>query len=286
MVPNTRTAAFCFLVTALSAAFCAASEKRSPRPAPDILFPHEWMGNIDRVEFNEPSGLTFHPGRGTVFAVGDNGDLCEIETDGTLVKQRKVRPADFEGITSVPSTGLLYVAIEGADSILEVDPEDFQVRREFAIGRTAEGKLVLDAGGQGIEGIAFVPDESHPEGGTFFVANQSFELGDTEDLSAIFEVELPLRSSRSEAPRGEILRYFTLGVMDLSGLHYDRVNDRLLIISDATNTFFETSRAGEILRSYAFPGDNQEGITLDGDGYIYIAQDSGGIVKARWNREE
>jgi hypothetical protein len=30
------------------------------------------------------------------------------------------------------------------------------------------------------------------------------------------------------------------------------------------------------------PGKTQEGITLDGDGHVYIAQDEGGVVKIRW----
>ena len=49
-----------------------------------IIFPYEYRGNIDQVKFNEPSGLVFHPGRGTIFAVGDNGDLLEMGTDGQL----------------------------------------------------------------------------------------------------------------------------------------------------------------------------------------------------------
>ena len=38
-------------------------------------------------------------------------------------------------------------------------------------------------------------------------------------------------------------------------------------------------------RAYAFPGDNQEGITADPNGFLYIAQDSGGILKLKWLRE-
>ncbi len=34
------------------------------------------------------------------------------------------------------------------------------------------GKMILKPGGQGIEGIMFVPDSRHPEGGTFSVTNQ------------------------------------------------------------------------------------------------------------------
>jgi len=250
----------------------------------DILFPYEWVGNIDRVDFNEPSGIVFHPQRGTLFVVGDNGDICEIRTDGNLVKQKRIRAADFEGITCDPSTGLLYIAIEGEEKIVEMDPEDFGVLREFAIDRVFQEKTVLKAGGSGIEAIAFVPDANHPEGGTFYVSNQAFDLNNLEDPSAIFEVEVPLKSGSAGGTTAKIIKYFALGVIDLSGLHYDSVNDRLCVISDATNTFFEITRAGRILRSYAFPENDQEGITIDGEGFLYIAQDSGGIIKLKWNR--
>ncbi len=53
----------------------------------------------------------------------------------------------------------------------------------------------------------------------------------------------------------------------------------LYIISDATNTFWEVTTEGEILRSHALPGQNQEGIAMDETGSLYIAQDSGGIVR-------
>ena len=50
-----------------------------------VLLDYEWVGNIDPVEFNEPSGIVYHPGRNSLFVVGDNGDLCEITTTGELV---------------------------------------------------------------------------------------------------------------------------------------------------------------------------------------------------------
>jgi DNA-binding beta-propeller fold protein YncE len=251
----------------------------------NILFPYQWVGNIDQVNFNEPSGIVFHPWRGTLFVVGDEGDICEIQRDGTFVKQKRIRQADFEGITCDPATGLLYIAVEGEERVVEIDPEDFRVLREFSIDRTFQGKMVLKAGGAGIEAMTFVPDSHHPDGGTFYVANQGFDLNSTEDPSAIFEIEIPLKSDSAGDSTAKIVRFFTLGVIDLSGLHYDRVNDRLYVISDATNTFFEITKAGHIVRSYAFPGDNQEGITVDEEGFVYIAQDSGGIIKLQWNRE-
>ena len=281
---NAKTFAFYCLPIAFLLVTVGESTVPAEKVSPlDILFPYEWVGNIDRVDFNEPSGIVFHPQRGTLFVVGDNGDICEIQTDGTLVKQKRIRSGDFEGITCDPSAGLLYIAVEGEEKIIQMDPEDFGVLREFAIDRIFQGKTVLKAGGSGIEAIAFVPDANHPEGGTFYVSNQAFDLSNMEDPSAIFEVEVPLKSGPAGDTTAKIIKHFALGLIDLSGLHYDSVNDRLCVISDATNTFFEITKVGKILRSYAFPGNDQEGITVDGEGFLYIAQDSGGIIKVKWN---
>jgi len=252
----------------------------------DVTFPYEWVGNIDKVGFNEPSGIVFHAERGTLFVVGDEGDICEIKTDGSTIKQKRIRRADFEGVTYDPSSGLLYVAVEGEERIIELNPDEFEVLREFSIARTFEGRTLLKAGGQGIEAITFVPDANHGEGGRFYVANQSFTLEDQEDISAIFEIEVPLRSKTEANAGAKILGYFCPGVIDLSGLHFDKRTGRLFVISDATNTVLELTTAGDLLSSYAFPGDNQEGIAVDDEGFLYIAQDSGGIIKIRWNRRQ
>jgi len=245
----------------------------------DVLFPATYVGNIDKIGFNEPSGLCFHAGRGTLFVVGDEGDVCEIRTDGTPVQNRHLRDADFEGITHDPATGLLYIAIEGEEKVLEVAPEGLEVRREFLLDRYFEGKLVMKPGGQGIEGITFVPDETHPEGGTFYVANQGFDLADTEDPSAIFEVEVPLRTGAAADEPCRILRAIYPGFVDIADLMYDTEAGRLYAVSDAANAFIVLSRDGEVLRAYALPGMNQEGFARDRDRFVYIAQDSGGIIK-------
>lgn len=254
-----------------------------------MVFPYEWLGNIDKNNFNEPSGIVYHSGRGTLFVVGDEGDICEITTEGVLVKEKlsgryahQAQRPDYEGVTYDPSSGLLYVAVEGQERILEIDPETFETKRSFVIERSFKGKLLMKEGGQGIEAITFVADSEHPEGGIFYIANQSFSLDDQHDISAVLVLELPLRSSEQDDTRGKILRWFSLGVIDLSALHYDEANDRLYVISDATNSLWEVTRRGNVIRGYSFPGDNQEGIAVDPEGYVCIAQDSGGIIKIKW----
>lgn len=246
-----------------------------------IIFPNQWVGDIDKIKFNEPSGICWHESRGTLFVIGDEGDICEIKADGTPVKQKHLRDGDFEGVTYDRSSGLLYIVEEEAESIIEIDPETFEILREFSVPREFEGRTLLKAGGEGFEGITFVGDADHKDGGVFYVANQAFTLSNEQDISAVFLVELPLRSKAGEA---RITGYFEPGVIDLSGLNYDSSTGNILVISDSTNTIFEYSRKHELLSFYAFPGDNQEGVTVDSEGYIYIAQDTGGIIKLKWLR--
>lgn len=247
-----------------------------------VVFPNEWIGDIDKAGFGEPSGICWHAQRRTLFVVGDEGDICEMATDGTHIKGKRIREgADFEGLTCDPATGLLYIAVEEAESVLEVHPDTFEVLREFPLPRDFQGRTLMKAGGEGIEGITFVPDPRHPQGGVFWVANQAFTLSDEQDISAVFQVDLPLRTWTGQA---RITGYFEPGIIDLSGLHYDPATDRILAVSDATNLLLEYSRDRRLLSVHAFPGDNQEGVTVDSDGFLYIAQDTGGIIKLKWLR--
>jgi hypothetical protein len=69
-----------------------------------IVFEHVWIGDIDQIGFNEPSGIVFHEGRGTLFVVGAEGDICEIETDGTLVMQAHIRDGEVVEFWAFPGT--------------------------------------------------------------------------------------------------------------------------------------------------------------------------------------
>jgi uncharacterized protein YjiK len=243
-----------------------------------ILFPYDRVGNIDQIKFRAPSGLAFHPGRGTLFVVGDKGDLCEMETNGALVQAVDLGKLDLEGIAVDPATGLLYLAVEGEERILEVDPQGLELRRTFDIRRTYGGKSLIKKGREGIEGIVFVADESHPEGGVFFIANQAHDLAAEEDISAIFQVALPLRSGKGDA-QVSIERFFVTGISDMSGLAYDAKTEVLYIISDSNNSIFLARTSGVLLKGYALPEFDQEGIAFDANGNAYIARDSGGIIR-------
>ena len=265
-----------------------ASQSESIGPPVETPFLGHVIGNIDKIGFGEPSGIVFHPSRKTMFVVGDEGDLCEMKTDGTVLRKEHYPSGsirmDFEGITVNPATGLLYVAIEGAEAILEIDPADLSVKRKFDIERILDGELVMAPGGQGIEGITFVPDPKLPHGGTFLVANQAFDLNNPKDVSAVFEVEVPLADRGDSLPPCKLLRQFSLGMTDLSDIHLDSARGRLYVISDYNNLLFVATPDGRVIAKYTdLPCTDQEGIAFDDAGNIYIAQDSGGVVKREWS---
>ena len=251
-------------------------ETEASRP---VALPYNWIGSITQSQIAEPSGITYHPTRRSLFLADDSGSVHEVSLEGRLIQSGGLNERDIEGITVNPDTGLLYAAVEDDEAILELDPKDLAIQREFRIGRNYKGEQLLKKGGMGIEAIAFVPDASHPEGGTFWVGNQSFSLKAKDEPSVVCEVVVPLRSATAKQSDGTIIRAYKMDFIDISGLAYDTQGDFLVLISDTTNLLVELKREGTILRQYLLPGDEQEGIVLDGLGYMYLAQENGKIIK-------
>jgi uncharacterized protein YjiK len=271
--------AFWLVTPLLLLSFCAG-----PRYAPTIRFPYQWLdvqgfgGDIDKQHLREPSGICYHAQRGTLFVVSDEGEVAEIRKDGTPVANYIVK-GDLEGITVVPETGLLYIAVEGVDVILEFDPERGEVPRRFPINREFKGdqkflQNQVNEFDNGIESLAFVPNPEHPEGGTFYVGNQW-------DPPMIMEVLVPLKSSRAAEAEAKIIRVLPFRMDDPADMYYDPLTGLLNIVDDADNIFVEITLDGKLVRQYAFLGDNQEGLCRDDEGYLYIAQDTGGIIKVK-----
>ncbi len=242
-----------------------------------LPFPFIVIDTIGIHNLQEPSGIDFHSKRKTLFVVGDEGDIYELSLNGKIIQQNHIEDTDLEGITHDPETGFLYCAVEGPEEIIELDPQTLKSLRVFSIPRKYKGSTVMKKGGQGIEAITFVPDIGHPHGGTFFIANQSFELGKTDELSALFELTLPLKAK--DETTITIMQCHLPDIVDLSGIFFNRESGYLMVISDKTNTLFEIHPSGNIGQRYSLPGKDQEGFTFDNNGLVYVAQDSGGILK-------
>ena len=259
--------------------FCRRAEY-----GPTIRFPYKWLdvqgygGDIDKQQLREPSGICYHAQRNSLFVVSDEGELAEISKDGTPIANYQIK-GDLEAVDVVPATGLIYIGVEGEDVILEFDPVKGEVTRRFPINRSFQGKpdflkKQTDSYDNGIESLAFVPDEGDPEGGSFYVGNQW-------DPPMIMEVRVPLKSSSAPEAEATIVRVLPFRMDDPAAMYYDPVTKRLNIVSDADNILAEVTLNGKMVRQYAFLGNDQEGVCRDDEGYLYIAQDRGGIIKVK-----
>jgi len=95
------------------------------------------------------------------------------------------------------------------------------------------------------------------------------------------EIMVPLRTSQAEKAEAAIIRVLPFKMDDPGGMYYDQKTGNLNVVSDAYNILVEITLEGELVREYAFLGDNQEGLAKDDEGYLYIAQGEGGIIKVK-----
>jgi hypothetical protein len=243
-----------------------------------VLFPYEPVEKIDIESLKEPSGIVFQAERGTLFLVGDEGDIGEFRLNGQPLQLAHLGDRDLEGITTDPASGLLYVVSEARAEILEVHPDTLAPLRLFTLNPTFEGLTILSAQKNKVEGLTFAPEQDHPEGGVFYLINQNPASSEATS-SFVFAVEVPLRSGGAAPPVANIVSAVNLPLPDLADLHYDPRHDQLYLISDQANVFVTLSRTGQVGPTFALPGDNQEGLTFDSTGLLYLAQDSGGVLK-------
>lgn len=233
--------------------------------------------------FPEPSGLVYHAGRRTLFVVGDEGDVGEVSLDGRLLRSVHLG-GDLESITINPASGLLYVAREGAEVVLELAPDELAVRRRFAIDRSFQGNPdFLKRGGDGIEGLAFVPDAKLPAGGSLWAVNQY-------DPPVLVQLDVPPPAPTAAAAKAKpsgswqdarILRAVPVDAAPLSDLAWDAARRRFLVVSALWKRVSVLDAEGRLLGSVHIPGFLPEGVVVLPDGRVVIAQDSGGLLAWR-----
>jgi uncharacterized protein YjiK len=228
------------------------------------------------VNFIEPSGVVYHPGRRSLFVCGDEGDVGEVSLSGELLRSAQAG-GDLEAITVVPETGQLYVVREGHEILLELDPDDFKVTRRFNIQRQFGSDAdYLKRGGNGIEGLTFVPDAKHREGGRFFAVNE-------DDPPALVELDVPLKSMEGNFGEATVSNAYELSIRPLSGVFWLADQRRFLISSALWKAVYVVGEDGESIATVPVPGLMQEGIARLPDGGFVIVQDVGGLLK--WSPE-
>ncbi len=229
--------------------------------------------------FNEPSGIVYHPDRNTLIVVGDEGDIGEISLNGSLQRQTRLINASLEGITLDPTANLLYLAVEGVDEILQVDPVTFEIQNRYALEQFLGDRKVFTKNKHGLEGVTFIVNRTSGIS-SLWVTNQVLDHNNPQDISGIFVYELP-EETAIENPPLKLHSIIESQTVDLAGIFYHEASNHLFIVSDKENKLIEMDTSGKTIATFSLPGTTQEGITRDHEGFFYIAQDSGGILKLK-----
>jgi uncharacterized protein YjiK len=214
----------------------------------------------------EPSGVAFHPQTGHLFVIGDDGKIAELDTSGKSLRSLAL-PGNLEDVAVHAPSGDLVVLSELNSELILYDPAGHREKKRWRLDKTAVvGRAGADPN-QGFEGLTFRPDASQPGGGVFYLTHQR---------SPAMVVAIALDPSRAAGALGADVvrgRWELSGYEDLTAITYVAELDRLLVLSDAQDVLIVMRTDGGVERDVTVPGRQQEGVSVDGQGNIWIADD-------------
>jgi uncharacterized protein YjiK len=250
------------------------------RPAPAgsaELTVWSFDGYAPLMEIPEPSGMCFHPDRNTLFLV-DDGDIdrpagiYEINLQAQVLNSAFLG-VDLEGICYCAADGMLYAADEIGERVYIVNPADLMTAGEFQVSRFYQQVEVMTAGGNGFEGIEYIPASAGRADGDYFL------LLNQDDPHALIRIDRLQVISRSAEPV-QIAGFWPLAEINTGELHYDQAAGELWVIHSWMNVVEILDISSMVvLRWEVFPGAAQEAVAVDGDGRLWIGYDLGGIAR-------
>lgn len=194
--------------------------------------------------------------------VSDEGDLAMLSADGSELREWSVG-GDLEAVAIVDDeSDVIYLGDENPDAVIEFDWVSGRVLRRFDLTPWLTG-----ASNQGLEALAFVPDDESAEGGYFYAGHQG--------EGRVYVFELPIVSSRTSVSVRTIGSFVPVsGRTDLAALDYDATREVLYAAYDGANRLTLLNADGTRISEMSLPQSDQEGFALSENCDAYIAQDS------------
>jgi len=208
---------------------------------------------ILKLSLEEVSGLCMNKDTTGFWAVGDDGDLCQVSFSGIVTSVIRSR-LDLEGITIDPATGDLFLAVEGDQMVCHVAAPAYNLIDTLFYVQEA---LDRDFDNNGLEGIAWYKD------GQLFVGSQEDAL-------------LYIYKTDGTQVRRVKLSDETSQIKEVAGLFYDAAKDWLWVTdSDAGKLFLFKVGTFDLLVSYDISFiDNAECICIDrAHNYVWVGSD-------------
>ncbi|MBC8515129.1 SdiA-regulated domain-containing protein [bacterium] len=230
--------------------------------------------NYKPVGLEEPSGIAWHPQRGTLFVVGDEGHFAEIDEEGKLVGEVLRLEGgscerDLEGIAVDPRNGNLLLLREPSWEILSLVPGSAKPQR---IWRVPDAPPPCSDALWGLEGITVKGMDPSREGWlVVLVAKQRIPALFIElSLPPTESLESPQLISRKNAP-----------ISSVSEILWEQSTETLWVLEGFRGRLHQVTEGMNAgVRLLPFP--LAEGMAFTPSGDLWIADDFGGVFRLAW----
>jgi uncharacterized protein YjiK len=221
------------------------------------------------VHILEASGICYAKNTNTLFVANDEGKVFEINTNGKILREKRLGNYDLEGVACDSKKGKLYFAVEGDDNILIVNQKNLIVQKEIKIKRKFKKVKVLKKDKKnGLEGIAITPNG-------IYLSNQSTKKWPKPDSSVLIKIDT---LKKKKVAIKDIVNH---GYIDIAGLSFH--DGYLYMVSDSKNLLIKYDlKAKKTITTKKLQDFAQEGVTFDDYGNIYFADDNGRVLKYKF----
>jgi uncharacterized protein YjiK len=225
------------------------------------------------IEARQPTGVAFHSGLGHLFVVADDRRLLELDDEGRPVLSLQLDGRARDLVAHPPTGGLLLLDDEGAELAW------FDARSGLTVTRW---RLDVEAllgqapaqGSPGFQGLAFREVPGYPGGGVFYLVHQ-------RGPAMIVTFSLDPSSSGGRLGGSAVAGRIRFEGEELTAASYAPALDRLLVVSDATDRGLVLRTDGRVEAEVVLPGRQQEGLAVDGEGDLWLADERGGLLRVR-----
>ena len=201
---------------------------------------------IKTVQLNiaEPSGITIF--QDNLYIVSDHkGTFYKTSLNGKTLQKFNTKFTDLEGITLNPVTRNFWMVNESKRMLVVLDSLGSLLQKIKIKGKQKHYN-------SGLEGICYVESEK-----AVYVINES-------SPTQLLKLNLD----------GKIMAKLTLAISkDISGICYENSSNSFWIVSDESESIYNITKKGELIKSYKIPVKKAEGIVVYKD-TVYIVSDS------------
>ena len=220
----------------------------------------------------EASGIAWHPARRRFFVVGDRGTLAEIERTGAVAAIHHVS-GNLEDVTVHGPSGRLVLLAEKEGELVVWDPATASETARFALDVAGVlGREPADRN-QGFEGIVFRAEAGRPGGGVFHLVHQRKPA---RLVTIVFD---PTGPARTLGAADVLARHALKPYENLTAVAWSDTLGRLLVIAESADRLLVVSLDGTIDADLPLPGEQQEGLALDPEGALWVADERRGLLR-------